>query len=135
MTRTFRVKPLPCGTPVAVSATTVLEAARTAGAEVALVERCAPLDEGVPDKPLVVSSAGYLPAVHFVGFRGEEYWSAVRVFGLPDVYHRVWDQRAQREIGEHDTVIFAKYGPDWRPSPYNYDDSNEDDDPAARERR
>lgn len=72
--------------------------------------------------------------VHFVGFRGEEYWSAVKIFGLPDVYHRVWDMRARREIADYDTVIFAKYDSD-NPSPYNYDDSNEDDDPAAIERK
>jgi hypothetical protein len=75
-----------------------------------------------------------LTMFHFVGFRGEEYWSAVKVWGLPDFYHRVWDMRAQREIADHDTVVFAKYDPD-KPSRFNYDDSNEDDDPAAQERR
>lgn len=75
----------------------------------------------------------YTPLVHFVGFRGEEYWSAVRIWGLPDVYHRVWDQRALREIAACDTVVFAKYDPA-RPSPYNYDDSNQENDPAAVER-
>lgn len=73
------------------------------------------------------------PCVHFVGFRGEEYWSAVRVWGLPDFYHRVWDRRAQREVAEYDVCVFAKYDPD-HPSPFNYDDSNEPHDPAARER-
>ena len=84
--------------------------------------------------PIDLLGEHYHPLVHFVGFRGEEYHSAVRTWGLPDVYHRVWDQRAQREIAPTDTVVFAKYGPA-HPSPYNYDDSNEDDDPAAQERR
>lgn len=45
--------------------------------------------------------------VHFVGFRGEEYWSAVKVWGLPDFIHRGWDKRANREILDGDTVVFA----------------------------
>ncbi len=83
--------------------------------------------------PIDMLGEEHTPLVHFVGFRGEEYHSAVRVFGLPDVYHRVWDQRAQREIAKCDTVVFAKYDPA-SPSSFNYDDSNEPDDPAARER-
>lgn len=47
-------------------------------------------------------------ALHFVGFRDDRYWNAVRVFGLPDFYHMAWDRRAQREIAEGDTVVFAK---------------------------
>ena len=77
----------------------------------------------------------YTPLVHFVGFRGEEYHNAVRAFGLPDVVHRVWDCRAQREIAAADTVVFAKGDDTWEPSQYNYDDSNEDDDPANWERK
>jgi hypothetical protein len=74
------------------------------------------------------------PAVHFVGFRDDRYWNAVKVFGLPDFFHFVRDQRAQREIADFDTVVFAKYHPDDPPSPYNHDDSNQADDPAAQER-
>jgi hypothetical protein len=48
-------------------------------------------------------------AVHFVGFRGEEYWSAVRIWGKPDFFHLWWDKRAAREIIEGDTVIFPKH--------------------------
>ena len=45
--------------------------------------------------------AGSTPAapasdIHFVGFRGEEYWSAVKVWGLPDFYHRGYDLRMRR---------------------------------------
>jgi hypothetical protein len=83
--------------------------------------------------PIDMIGEDYKPLVHFVGFRGEEYWSAVRVWGLPDVYHRSWDMRALREIAKCDTVVFAKGDPA-KPSPFSYDDSNESDDPAARER-
>jgi hypothetical protein len=47
------------------------------------------------------------PALHFVGFRGDEYRSARRVFGPPDFVHIGWDNRAQREIADGDTVVFA----------------------------
>jgi len=46
--------------------------------------------------------------VHFVGFRGEEYWSAVKVWGLPDYYHLGWDLRARREIADGDVIVFAQ---------------------------
>ncbi|MGQ3671805.1 hypothetical protein ACT6QG_05350 [Xanthobacter sp. TB0136] len=58
------------------------------------------------------------PAVHFVGFRGEEYRSAVKVWGLPDFIHRWWDRRARREIAAHDTVIFAQG--DWWQEPRRF---------------
>jgi hypothetical protein len=45
--------------------------------------------------------------VHFVGFRDDRYWNAVRIWGLPHYIHRGWDLRAQREIGPKDTVVFA----------------------------
>ncbi len=57
-------------------------------------------------------------ALHFVGFRGEEYWSAVRVWGLPDFVHRWWDKRARREIAAQDTVIFAQG--DWWQEPRRF---------------
>lgn len=63
----------------------------------------------------------YRPVVHFVGFRGEEYWSAVRVFGLPDFVHMGWDRRAQRDVAPEDTVVFAKGSPD-KIEPYNRPD-------------
>lgn len=45
--------------------------------------------------------------LHFVGFRDDRYWNAVRVFGLPDFIHRRWDMRAQREIAPGDVIVFA----------------------------
>lgn len=50
---------------------------------------------------------GHRPLLHFVGFRGEEFWSAVGIWGRPDFIHRRWDHRAQREIAPDDIVIFA----------------------------
>ena len=69
-------------------------------------------------------------AVHFVGFKDprtekadERFWSAIRVFGWPDFYHRGWDTRARREIADGDTIIFAKGDEYQPPSQFNYDDS------------
>lgn len=46
--------------------------------------------------------------VHYIGFRGDEYARAYRVFGGPAFIHRVHDARAYREIDwEGDLVIFA----------------------------
>lgn len=46
--------------------------------------------------------------VHFIGFRGEEYHSAVRAFGHPHFIHRWLDQRAFREIDwDNDLIVFA----------------------------
>lgn len=63
--------------------------------------------------------------VHFIGFRGDEYLSAIRIFGKPDMIHMGWDKRAQREIGEDDLVVFAK-GDEHQPlSEFNYPDIKE----------
>ena len=65
-------------------------------------------------------------AVHFVGFRGEEFWSAVRVWGRPDFFHRVWDHRA-RDGGEfdpeNDFFVFAKGTEHDAPSKFSFNDS------------
>ena len=61
------------------------------------------------------------PAVHFVGFRGEEYWSAVRIWGRPGFIHRRNDPRMRRELHPADTVIFAN-GTEARPSDRNGND-------------
>lgn len=47
------------------------------------------------------------PCLHFVGFRDDRWWNAVRVFGRPDFVHPRWDMRARREIAENDMVVFA----------------------------
>jgi hypothetical protein len=73
-------------------------------------------------------------AVHFVGFRDDRDWAAVKVWGLPDFIYRGWDQRAQREIADGDVVIFATGDGHQQPSRYSFDDSNQADDPAYWER-
>ena len=48
------------------------------------------------------------PTLHLIGFRGEEYWSAKRIWpNMPVMIHRVHDSRAQRDIGPDDIVVFA----------------------------
>jgi hypothetical protein len=45
--------------------------------------------------------------VHFIGFRGDEYWSAARIWGKPDY---IWEQATWHILGEiapEDTVIFG----------------------------
>ena len=62
------------------------------------------------------------PAVHFVGLRGDEYWSAVKIWGLPDFIHIGWDRYAMHAIIPEDTVVFARG--DWtqESSQYGYPD-------------
>lgn len=64
-------------------------------------------------------------AVHFVGFRGDEYTRACRVWGQPDFIHRGWDRRARREICQGDTVVFATGDADQPVGQYNYSDIEE----------
>ena len=47
--------------------------------------------------------------IHFVGFRGDEYFRAVKVFGTPDFIHRNNDTRVLGggELGPCDTVVYA----------------------------
>ncbi len=56
--------------------------------------KCAPADTTVA-------------CVHYVGFRGDEYGRARRLWGGPAFIHRKWDRRAQRDVGPDDLVIFA----------------------------
>ena len=66
------------------------------------------------------------PCTHFVGFRDDRYWNAVRVFGRPDFIHRGWDMRARREIDfEADTVVFATGPHDQAPRLRSFDDITE----------
>lgn len=65
------------------------------------------------------------PCTHFVGFRDDRYWNAVRVWGLPHYIHRGWDLRARREIADGDTIVFAE-GPSCQPMRVkSYDDLRE----------
>lgn len=81
-------------------------------------------DAEVSPLPLRIVMDQPKPAVHFIGFRGEEFWSAVRIWGFPDVVHRVWDYRAQAEIVPGDVAVFTgKYHPDRTPSEFSFNDS------------
>lgn len=63
--------------------------------------------------------------VHFIGFRGDEYLSAVRAFGPPDFIHRGWDLRARREIADGDLIVFATGPADQGPRRKSFDDIRE----------
>jgi cation diffusion facilitator CzcD-associated flavoprotein CzcO len=65
------------------------------------------------------------PAIHFVGFRDDRYWNAVKVWGRPSFIHRGWDTRARREIAEVDTVVFANGPHDQEPSVRTFNDIDE----------
>jgi hypothetical protein len=62
-------------------------------------------------------------AMHFVGFKDDRVQNAIKVFGVPDFWHRFWDFRAVAEVMEGDTVIFADGDETWRPRPNAWDDS------------
>lgn len=64
-------------------------------------------------------------AIHFVGFRGEEYHRARKIWGDPDFIHRGWDLRAKREIADGDTVVFAKGDANQQPRQRSYNDLDE----------
>lgn len=63
-------------------------------------------------------------AIHFVGFKGEEFFSAVRVWGLPDFVHRWKDDRFKHggEVHPNDLVIFAN-GEETKVRKYTFNDS------------
>lgn len=61
--------------------------------------------------------------VHFVNFKDDRVYNAIRVFGRPDFWHRHWDYRAKCEIAPGDKVIFAKGTEHDTPTPFAYDDS------------
>lgn len=67
----------------------------------------------------------FIPAVHFVGFRDDRYWNAVRIWGRPHFIHRGWDIRARWETADGDTVIFAKGTADDPPNVRNFHDIDE----------
>ena len=60
-------------------------------------------------------------AVHFVGFKDGRVNNAIRVFGRPDFFHRVWDKRAIAEVADNDVVVFADRN--ITVNPFTWDDS------------
>jgi len=63
-------------------------------------------------------------ALHFVGFRGDEYNRAIKVFGPPDFIHNIWDARAVAEVFSGDVVVLGPKGFTDLVYPYTYDDSS-----------
>ena len=62
-------------------------------------------------------------AIHFIGFKDDRVWNAIRVWGMPDFWHRNWDVRAKQEIAPGDTAIFAKGSEHDEPKEQAHDDS------------
>lgn len=69
--------------------------------------------------------AAQVPALHFIGFRGDEYIGAVRIFGVPDFIHVGWDRWARIEIMPGDIAVFARGTIDDEPSPFGFPDLRE----------
>ena len=65
------------------------------------------------------------PALHFVGFRGDEYSAALRIFGPPDFIHIGWDRWARQEVMPGDIAVFARGTVDDEPSVYSVPDLRE----------
>lgn len=65
-------------------------------------------------------------AVHFVGFRDDRWWNAVKVWGFPDFVHPRWDVRAAQggERDAADVFVFAAGSDADTPNPHSWDDSN-----------
>lgn len=66
-------------------------------------------------------------ALHFVGFGDERVYTARRIFGVPDFYHRNWDYRAYQETRvPGDVAVFATGTINDPPKPTSWDDSEAD---------
>lgn len=61
--------------------------------------------------------------LHFVRFKDDRYWNAVKTFGRPDFVHRFWDHRAVAEVMPGDTVVFAEGDEHQAVVTHSYDDS------------
>jgi hypothetical protein len=60
--------------------------------------------------------------VHFVGFRGDEYHRAARVFGPPDFVHMVHDARMYGDVGARDVLVFGPKADPEKISEYSWQD-------------
>ncbi|MDN3646165.1 hypothetical protein QWY75_08095 [Pontixanthobacter aestiaquae] len=56
--------------------------------------------------------------VHFVGFRDDRYWNAVRIWGEPDMIHEAWDMYAENDTAPGDIIIFAEG--EWNQKPRSF---------------
>ena len=59
---------------------------------------------------------------HFIGFRGDEYFRAVRVFGLPDFIHLTHDHRMYGDVGSDDKLVFGPKAEPNRISEFSWQD-------------
>lgn len=48
--------------------------------------------------------------VHYVGFRGDEFMRARRIWGGPVMIHKWMDDRVSSEVGPDDVVIIGPEG-------------------------
>ena len=72
---------------------------------------------------MVSREGGRSMALHFIGFKDDRYYNAVKVFGAPDFIHRHWDVRAEQEIMPGDVAVFATKTCCDIPSVYAFNDS------------
>jgi hypothetical protein len=63
------------------------------------------------------------PCMHFVGFKDDRVYHALKVFGQPDFWHRKWDKRAVDEVVPGDWAVFADGNEFSKVDPYGFDDS------------
>ena len=56
--------------------------------------------------------------VHFVGFRDDRFWNAVKVWGHPDFIHEAWDCYAAEDVADCDIVVFAQG--EWNTPPRSF---------------
>lgn len=63
-----------------------------------------------------------MKAIHFVGFKGNEFNRAQKVFGPPTFVHRFQDHRLEGDIAPGDIVVFAN-GAENKFHEYTFDDS------------
>ena len=62
-------------------------------------------------------------AMHFVGFKDERVFNAIKTFGKPDFWHRTWDNRAKGMIIPGDVAVFADDTEQSTPCMFDFDDS------------
>ena len=65
----------------------------------------------------------YNPCLHFVGFKGDEFTMAKKVFGEPDFIHRWNDGRCRQMVMPNDVVVYANGSEVPNKSVYSFDDS------------
>jgi len=78
--------------------------------------------EEIGDTKGVFSKEFNMRTVHYVGFRGDEYVRARRIWGGPAYIHKDYDDRVFTEVGDDDVVIF---GPKYKYTKWVWDASGD----------